>query len=98
MIPLSLPSRLCLYDMTRSQVTLMAQHGSDQHQVLVCTELVEPFQAQVGSLYLVIGELGHQQGKQGPPRTCLSTLGDSPSVTRLGLSLASDPTGVPPWG
>ncbi|XP_015983050.1 CST complex subunit TEN1 [Rousettus aegyptiacus] len=53
--------RLCLYDMTRSQVTLMAQHGSDEHQVLVCTELVEPFQAQVGSLYLVIGELGHQQ-------------------------------------
>ncbi|XP_039715441.1 CST complex subunit TEN1 isoform X2 [Pteropus medius] len=47
--------------MTRSRVTLMAQHGSDQHQVLVCTKLVEPFQAQVGSLYLVIGELGHQQ-------------------------------------
>ncbi|XP_039715442.1 CST complex subunit TEN1-like [Pteropus medius] len=63
--------RLCLYDMTRSRVTLMAQHGSDQHQVLVCTKLVEPFQAQVGSLYLVIGELGHQQDQpeiSEPPR------------------------------
>ncbi|KAM6175898.1 CST complex subunit TEN1 [Erethizon dorsatum] len=52
--------RLCLYDMTQSQVTLMAQHGSDQHQVLVCTKLVEPFQAQVGSLYMVLGDLEHQ--------------------------------------
>uniref|UniRef100_A0A2I3GV58 CST complex subunit TEN1 n=1 Tax=Nomascus leucogenys TaxID=61853 RepID=A0A2I3GV58_NOMLE len=50
-------SRLCLYDMIRSRVTLMAQHGSDQHQVLVCTKLVEPFHAQVGSLYIVLGEL-----------------------------------------
>lgn len=83
--------------MTQSQVTLMAQHGSDQHQVLVCTKLVEPFQAQVGSLYLVIGELGHQQGKWGP-RTRFITLWGSPLVTRLGPSLASDPIGVPPWG
>ncbi|VTJ59402.1 Hypothetical predicted protein [Marmota monax] len=49
--------RLCLYDVTQSRVTLRAQHGSDQHQVLVCTKLVEPFQAQVGSLYVVLGEL-----------------------------------------
>ncbi|KAM9210306.1 CST complex subunit TEN1 isoform 1-T2 [Trichechus inunguis] len=53
--------RLGLYDMTQSRVTLMAQHGSDQHQVLVCTKLVEPFQAQVGSLYIVLGELEHQK-------------------------------------
>jgi hypothetical protein len=57
------PSRLYLYDMTQSRVTLTAQHGSDQHQVLVCTKLVEPFQAQVGSLYMVLGELEHQEGK-----------------------------------
>ncbi|XP_048222386.1 CST complex subunit TEN1 [Perognathus longimembris pacificus] len=53
--------RLCLYDMAQSRATLRAQHGSDQHQVLVCTRLVEPFQAQVGSLYLVLGELEHQK-------------------------------------
>uniref|UniRef100_A0A2K6DZI5 Uncharacterized protein n=1 Tax=Macaca nemestrina TaxID=9545 RepID=A0A2K6DZI5_MACNE len=32
---------------TFDRVTLMAQHGSDRHQVLVCTKLVKPFQAQV---------------------------------------------------
>lgn len=30
------------------------------------TELVEPFQAQVGSLYMVLGDLEHQDGKCGP--------------------------------
>lgn len=54
--------RLCLYDVTQSRVTLRAPHGSDQHQVLVCTKLVEPFQAQVGSLYVVLGELEHTEG------------------------------------
>ncbi|XP_032945524.1 CST complex subunit TEN1 [Rhinolophus ferrumequinum] len=53
--------RLCVYDMTQSRVTLMAQHGSDQHQIVVCTKLVEPFEAQVGSLYVVLGELEHQK-------------------------------------
>ncbi|KAM5308691.1 CST complex subunit TEN1 isoform 1-T1 [Glossophaga mutica] len=53
--------RLCLYDVTQSRVTLTAQRGSEQHQVLVCTKLVEPFQAQVGSLYMVLGELEHQK-------------------------------------
>ncbi|XP_024409729.1 CST complex subunit TEN1 [Desmodus rotundus] len=53
--------RLCLYDVTQSRVTLTAQRGSEQHQTLVCTKLVEPFQAQMGSLYTVLGELEHQQ-------------------------------------
>ncbi|XP_036194787.1 CST complex subunit TEN1 isoform X1 [Myotis myotis] len=53
--------RLSLCDMAESRATLTAQHGSEQHQVLVCTKLVEPFQAQVGSLYLVLGELEQQQ-------------------------------------
>uniref|UniRef100_A0A8D2JSC8 CST complex subunit TEN1 n=1 Tax=Sciurus vulgaris TaxID=55149 RepID=A0A8D2JSC8_SCIVU len=53
--------RLCLYDVTQSRVTLRARHGSDQHQVLVCTKLVEPFQAQVGSLYVVLGELQREE-------------------------------------
>lgn len=60
MITLFLTCRLCLYDMTQSRVTLRAQHGSDEHQILVCTKLVEPFQAQVDSMYLVLGELEHQ--------------------------------------
>ena len=60
MIALSLTCRLCLYDMTQSRMTLRAQHGSDEHQILVCTKLVEPFQAQIDSLYLVLGELEHQ--------------------------------------
>ncbi|XP_016067919.1 PREDICTED: CST complex subunit TEN1 isoform X1 [Miniopterus natalensis] len=54
--------RLCLYDMTQSRVTLAAQHGPEQHQILVCTKLVEPFRAQPGSLYIVLGELEHQEG------------------------------------
>lgn len=53
--------RLNFYDMAQSQVTLMANHRSEQYQVFVCTKLVEPFQAQVGSLYIVLGELEHQK-------------------------------------
>ncbi|XP_006869732.1 PREDICTED: CST complex subunit TEN1 [Chrysochloris asiatica] len=53
--------RLGLYDMTQSSMTLVAQHGSDEHQVVVCTKLVEPFQAQLGALYVVLGELEHQE-------------------------------------
>uniref|UniRef100_A0A452QHX8 CST complex subunit TEN1 n=1 Tax=Ursus americanus TaxID=9643 RepID=A0A452QHX8_URSAM len=60
--PDRLARRLCLYDVTQSRVTLRAQHGSDEHQILVCTKLVEPFQAHVDSLYLVLGELQHQDG------------------------------------
>ena len=66
MIMLTLTSRLCSYDLTQSRVTLMAQHRSDQHRILVCTKLVEPFQAQVGSLYTVLGELERQEGKRWP--------------------------------
>lgn len=53
--------RLCVYDMTQSRVTLTAQRGSDQHQIVICTKLVEPLEAQVGSLYVVLGELEHQK-------------------------------------
>ncbi|XP_077020002.1 CST complex subunit TEN1 isoform X1 [Tamandua tetradactyla] len=55
--------RLHLYDVTQSRATLVAQHGAGQHQVLICTQLVEPFQAQLGSLYIVLGELEHQEGR-----------------------------------
>ncbi|XP_059788889.1 CST complex subunit TEN1-like [Balaenoptera ricei] len=53
--------RLYSYDTTRSRVTLVARHRSHQHPILVWTKLVEPLQAQVGSLYTVLGELGHQK-------------------------------------
>ncbi|XP_012634311.1 CST complex subunit TEN1 isoform X2 [Microcebus murinus] len=53
--------RLCLYDVAESRVKLTAQHGSDEHELLVCTKLVEPFQAQEGSLYVVLGELEPQE-------------------------------------
>lgn len=53
--------RLSLYDTVHSRATLTVQHGSEQHQVLVCTKLVEPFQAQVGALYVVLGELDQQK-------------------------------------
>ncbi|XP_045425925.1 CST complex subunit TEN1 isoform X1 [Lemur catta] len=56
--------RLCLYDVTQSRAKLTAQHGSDQHELLVCTKLVEPFQAQEGSLYIVLGELEPQEAHQ----------------------------------
>ncbi|XP_037349514.1 CST complex subunit TEN1 [Talpa occidentalis] len=54
--------RLSVYDTAQSHVTLLAQHGPEQHLVHICTKLVEPFRAQVGSLYLVLGELEHQKG------------------------------------
>lgn len=60
---LSLHCRLCAYRMSESRVTLTALHESQQHEVLVCSKLVEPFHAQLGSLYIVLGELEHQAGK-----------------------------------
>lgn len=51
--------RLYSYDTTQPRVTLMARHRSDQHPTPVCTKLAEPFQAQVGSLYTVLGQLDH---------------------------------------
>uniref|UniRef100_A0A8C8TCR1 CST complex subunit TEN1 n=1 Tax=Peromyscus maniculatus bairdii TaxID=230844 RepID=A0A8C8TCR1_PERMB len=53
--------RLCLYDMARSLVTLTAQHKSDQCQLHVCTKLVEPFEPHVDFLYMVLGELEHDE-------------------------------------
>ncbi|XP_014387341.1 PREDICTED: CST complex subunit TEN1 isoform X2 [Myotis brandtii] len=87
--------RLSLYDMTESRATLTAQHASEQHQVLVCTKLVEPFQAQVGSLYLVLGELEQQKAdaassSTGPPVRSSRTFALPPSSL---LSLLSPSPG-----
>ncbi|XP_074900674.1 CST complex subunit TEN1 isoform X1 [Buteo buteo] len=57
--------RLCCYDLARSKAVLTAQHHSTQYQVSVDTEFVEPFQAQLGSLYMLLGEVEHREG-EGP--------------------------------
>ncbi|XP_038598043.1 CST complex subunit TEN1 [Tachyglossus aculeatus] len=51
--------RLHHYDVVRSRVVLRAQRGPTQHNVLVSSRLVEPFRAQTGSLYMVLGEFLH---------------------------------------
>ncbi|KFV76552.1 CST complex subunit TEN1, partial [Struthio camelus australis] len=57
--------RLCCYDLARSEAILTAQHRAAQHRVCVDTSFVEPFQAQLGSLYMVLGEAEHREG-EGP--------------------------------
>ncbi|XP_048348000.1 CST complex subunit TEN1 isoform X2 [Sphaerodactylus townsendi] len=54
--PSSCKSRLYSYDLVNSEAILTAQHNSVQHHISVCTKFVEPFQAQLGSLYIVLGE------------------------------------------
>ncbi|XP_029401737.1 CST complex subunit TEN1 isoform X2 [Mus pahari] len=54
--------RLYLYDMARSLVTLAAPQKPDQCQLLVCTNLVEPFEAHVNFLYMVLGDLECMEG------------------------------------
>lgn len=44
--------------------TLSAQHASKEHQVVVHTLFVEPFNPIVGAQYLVLGETENVQGKQ----------------------------------
>ncbi|KAG8129018.1 hypothetical protein E2320_015757, partial [Naja naja] len=55
--------RLHSYDMAISQAILTAQHASDQHRIPVCTKFVEPFQAQLGSWYIVLGETEFKEGE-----------------------------------
>ncbi|XP_074703763.1 CST complex subunit TEN1 isoform X2 [Strix aluco] len=55
--------RLCCYDLVRSKAVLTAQHSSAQYRVCVDTKFVEPFQAQLGSCYIVLGEAEHREGK-----------------------------------
>lgn len=62
-LPASLAPRLSCYDLARSEAILCAQHSEAQHRVRVDTRLVEPFEAQLGSLYMVLGEAEHREGK-----------------------------------
>ncbi|CAI7935426.1 CST complex subunit TEN1, partial [Podarcis lilfordi] len=54
--------RLHSYDVVSSQAILTAQQTSVQHIIQVCTKFVEPFQAQLGALYIVLGETEHKEG------------------------------------
>ncbi|XP_060109110.1 CST complex subunit TEN1 [Heteronotia binoei] len=47
--------RLHSYDLVSSKAILTAQHGSVQ-RIWVCTKLMEPLRAQLGSVYIVLGE------------------------------------------
>ncbi|XP_027763375.1 CST complex subunit TEN1 isoform X3 [Empidonax traillii] len=58
--------RLYCYDLTRSEAVLTAQHSSAQYQVCVNTKLVEPFQAQLGSFYIVLGEAEYREETSSP--------------------------------
>ncbi|XP_025053245.1 CST complex subunit TEN1 isoform X1 [Alligator sinensis] len=57
--------RLHCYDLAQSEAVLTAQCNSVQHQVRVCTKFVEPFQAQLGSLYVALGDMEQRDG-EGP--------------------------------
>ncbi|XP_029456332.1 CST complex subunit TEN1 [Rhinatrema bivittatum] len=54
--------RLSHYDVSRSEAVLTAPQGSAQHQICISTKFVEPFQAQVGSMYMALGEIEHAEG------------------------------------
>ncbi|CAO2646140.1 CST complex subunit TEN1 [Lemmus lemmus] len=93
--------RLLCYDMTRSLVTLTAQQRSDQCQLRICTKLVEPFEPRVGFLYMVLGELEHEEGSVVKARllTCvegmdLSLLEKAILEQRLYLQKKQQPIGV----
>ncbi|XP_077183862.1 CST complex subunit TEN1 [Paroedura picta] len=55
--------RLHSYDLVSSKAILTAQHNS-VHHISVCTKFVEPFQAQLGSVYLVLGETELWNGEE----------------------------------
>ncbi|XP_027547747.1 CST complex subunit TEN1 isoform X2 [Neopelma chrysocephalum] len=58
--------RLCCYDLARSEAVLTAQHSSAQYQICVDTKFVEPFQAQLGSFYIVLGEAEYREETSSP--------------------------------
>ncbi|NXT43699.1 TEN1L protein, partial [Pelecanoides urinatrix] len=57
--------RLSCYNLARSEAVLTARHSSAQYRVCVDTTFVEPFQAQLGSCYMVLGDAVHREG-EGP--------------------------------
>ncbi|KAM4604058.1 CST complex subunit TEN1 [Polymixia lowei] len=49
--------RLTCYEPAESKATLTAQHVSTQHQVVIQTMFVEPFDPIIGAQYMVLGEI-----------------------------------------
>ncbi|XP_020660713.1 CST complex subunit TEN1 [Pogona vitticeps] len=56
--------RLCSYNTVSSEAILTAQHTSVQYQIRICTKFVEPFQAQLGSVYIVLGETEYGESEE----------------------------------
>lgn len=54
--------KLVSYQPSESMATLSAQHASKEHQVVVHTVFVEPFNPIIGAQYLVLGETESVQG------------------------------------
>ncbi|XP_030064088.1 CST complex subunit TEN1 [Microcaecilia unicolor] len=55
--------RLSCYDMSRSEAELTAPQGAIQHRICISTKSVEPFQAQIGSMYMALGEIERAEGE-----------------------------------
>ncbi|NXM36140.1 TEN1L protein, partial [Oxyruncus cristatus] len=58
--------RLQCYDLARSEAVLTTQHSSAQYRICVDTTFVEPFQAQLGSFYIVLGEAEYREETSSP--------------------------------
>ncbi|XP_067910463.1 CST complex subunit TEN1 isoform X3 [Heterodontus francisci] len=54
--------RLTAYDVRISQAILSVHRKSIDYQFRVCTSLVEPFEARIGSEYMVLGEMETTSG------------------------------------
>ncbi|XP_042280342.1 CST complex subunit TEN1 [Thunnus maccoyii] len=54
--------RLVSYQPEESRATLSAQHASKEHQVVVSTLFVEPFNPIIGAQYVVLGEKENTEG------------------------------------
>uniref|UniRef100_A0A3Q0RK62 CST complex subunit TEN1 n=1 Tax=Amphilophus citrinellus TaxID=61819 RepID=A0A3Q0RK62_AMPCI len=53
---------LLYYQPEESRATLSAQHASKEHQVVVHTLFVEPFNPIIGAQYIVLGEIENDEG------------------------------------
>ncbi|XP_041030533.1 CST complex subunit TEN1 isoform X2 [Carcharodon carcharias] len=58
--------RLTTYDATISEAIFSVHHNLIDYQLRVRTSLVEPFEARVGSEYMVLGEMETTPGAERP--------------------------------
>ncbi|KAG7486926.1 CST complex subunit TEN1 [Solea senegalensis] len=56
--------RLVSYQSEESRATLSAQHASKEHNVVVHTLFVEPFNPIIGAQYIVLGETENAEGEE----------------------------------